>query len=139
MEPIANNSGRMWAFLRSLVVLAVYLPYFFLAVDPGLGFDKPLTGAEALEATFRGFPTPLFLLVPVGHMLLWVGTIWLFCRSWGAAFWFGVVSLTFSLVFLVYANTMLAAPAFIGPAVMAKLASMVLLIVFAKQGANRFR
>jgi hypothetical protein len=122
-DPVPEKyTDKAFARVGVLLVYIVYIPYFFL---PAFNFNNmsPVPGWEALLACFI-FPLPPFLLVIVGHIAFWTGSVSLLMGHWWTSFIAAILALGSSLFAVVLIGNPL-----IG--VIAKLLSMALLTVFA--------
>lgn len=73
-----------------LVVLALYIPYFFL---PVMEYRGPILGWEGFLLCVV---SPLGWWVVLGHLALWFGAVCLLLRRWRAAWIAGAVALVVS-------------------------------------------
>jgi hypothetical protein len=74
-----------------LVVLALYVPYFFL---PVMDYRGPILG---LEGFLYCVVVPMGWPIVLGHLALWFGAICLLLRRWRAAWIAGALALVVSI------------------------------------------
>ena len=85
-----QGTGGLVAIGGFLLVLALYVPYFFL---PVMDYQGPILGLEGF--LFCVVFAPMWLIV-LGHLALWVGSVCLILRRWRAAWIAGAVALVVS-------------------------------------------
>lgn len=84
--------SRTFAWVAFCVVVALYLPYFFL---PVFYLDGPVSGAQALWTCLAMLPQ--LWIVLASHCCLWLGAGMLLARRWRLALWAGGFALALSL------------------------------------------
>jgi hypothetical protein len=122
-----DSPAKRYAGIAALVLIALYLPYFFLPVTQYDG---------RIVLGWEGFLTSFLLLWPIalGHLLLWVGWACLATRYFRSAAVLGVAALIISLACL--ALFPLDGP---NTGIYLKLACMAVLAVAGVVGSWRFR
>lgn len=120
------TADHLFAVRGFLLVLALYVPYFFL---PVLEYEGPVLGAHSVLVCFL---VPAFWPIALGHMALWFGALSLLRCRWQTAKVAALVALVASYESWIYMFL-----AWV-PGQYMKLASMLVLGGVAWVGTTRF-
>jgi hypothetical protein len=119
-------NGWLFGFGSFVVVVALYVPYFFL---PVMTWDHSISGKEGFITSFL---LPIFWPIALGHLALWFGSVCLLFQRWRAAGIAGIGALVIS-----FESWFFLLGGF--PGQYMKLASMITLVAAGFIGAAVFR